>query len=225
MPYNCIPDAGDLSNFIYPQPTTRRLDTDGVVPVDGLLFLRSPPAVAGFVVPVVVDPVYCHPVRRFPHVLKKRRERVAPSVADGNPSATVARPPCRRRRIAPSDHAFPDGVHARSASPVDGHDVSVKAPTTDARPSYQRSKDYVPIGAASTTNVHAPWREGSIASSNRFADDGPPPKDRADSDMMPSNHLPNLLNRLVSGQRPRCVSSTSRLRSFYAVYAYSGAVR
>jgi hypothetical protein len=60
--------------------------------VGGLLFWRSPPAIARLVVAIIVDAIEGGAGGARAHVSGEVREGLTPSVANDNPAATVAVP-------------------------------------------------------------------------------------------------------------------------------------
>ena len=88
-----------------------------VATIIGLFFWSSPAAVAGFVIPVVVDPIKGQSMRTFSHVCEKVNE-IEPAFADGNASTSVAIPLIVIRIEASSFHVRPGNVRAGSFKSV-----------------------------------------------------------------------------------------------------------
>ncbi len=105
------------SEFVCPCSDTHELPVEGEqfcsIGVSHLLLSRRPAAVARLVVPVVVDPVDLMFLRRtWPHVGKEVLERVHPTVANRDATATVAAPSFVIRVFASTFKASPDGIFA-----------------------------------------------------------------------------------------------------------------
>lgn len=84
-------------------------DHVGMAAVSDLPAVGGPPAVAGFVIPIVVDAVDGHAVRLFPHV-GQEVFKPAPTITDGDSTPPVIREILVLRAQATSAHPVPNAV-------------------------------------------------------------------------------------------------------------------
>lgn len=91
-------------------------------PVHRLLAWRRPPAVAGFVVAIVVDAIDRMIGRTRTHVREEGFVRFRPAFAHGNPASTVPRIALGRRSAAAIEQRAPDAIFTR---PVPASGVAV----------------------------------------------------------------------------------------------------
>ena len=190
--------------------------------VSRLLLGSGPSAVAWLVIPAVVNAVNRRSKWSLSHVRQKVFERLAPPIADSYAPASIQFPNQGVLVCAALHHVGPTSISTGPTHCVLSGRLVTKT-TTALAPSVHKAFRHHVFGlsaVARSDKSTLPRLCVCGAINDRPAADSAAKLNR---DRMRFNHLPNLLNRLVSGQRPRRVPSTARLRSFYAVDAYSGA--
>lgn len=203
--YSFLREVSSLGNLWNSQRAKRRIDVSSALAIDDLLQRGRPSAIVRAVRARTVLSVKSHAARGITHVCIEGKKRVTPLITHLYPLAAISRPSRVVRVVASPDHAFPYRVDASATHPVLDGDTSTAL--TSARPLLKRTERYRAHSSALALSLEVSSRLFAELPRLVLREDRPSVKLVARGNRIASSHLPNLRKRLVSGQRPRCVSA------------------